>query len=116
SLTLTPMMCARMLKPESEMHYGRFQRKAGLWMDDLTHSYDRGLRWVLDHQRFTLWFALGTLALTGVLYLAVPKGFFPQQDTGLIQAISQGPQTVSFASMSQRQQQAVMRILEDPDV
>ncbi|NYT82389.1 MdtB/MuxB family multidrug efflux RND transporter permease subunit [Alcaligenaceae bacterium] len=116
SLTLTPMMCARMLKPESEMHYGRFQRKAGLWMDDLTHSYDRGLRWVLDHQRITLWFALGTLALTGVLYLAVPKGFFPQQDTGLIQAISQGPQTVSFASMSQRQQQAVMRILEDPDV
>ncbi len=116
SLTLTPMMCARLLRPESEMKYGRFQRKAGLWMDDLIHSYDKGLQWVLAHQRATLWVALGTLLLTGLLYAVVPKGFFPQQDTGLIQAISQGPQTVSFASMAQRQQQAVDRILRDPDV
>ncbi|MFW7342187.1 multidrug efflux RND transporter permease subunit [Pollutimonas sp. H1-120] len=116
SLTLTPMMCARLLRPESEMKYGRFQRKAGIWMDDLIHSYDKGLQWVLAHQRATLWVALGTLLLTGLLYAVVPKGFFPQQDTGLIQAISQGPQTVSFASMAQRQQQAVDRILKDPDV
>src|SRR3546814_894424 len=99
-----------------EMKYGRFQQKAGAWMDRLIHSYDKGLQWVLAHQRATLWVALGTLLLTGLLYTVVPKGFFPQQDTGLIQAISQGPQTVSFASMAQRQQQAVDRILKDPDV
>jgi multidrug efflux pump len=116
SLTLTPMMCARLLKPESEMKYGRFQRKAGQWMDDLIGAYDRGLKWVLSHQMLTLWVALGTLALTVLLYAMVPKGFFPQQDTGLIQAISQGPQTVSFSSMADRQQQAVERILQDPDV
>ncbi|SHH21733.1 MdtB/MuxB family multidrug efflux RND transporter permease subunit [Pollutimonas bauzanensis] len=116
SLTLTPMMCARLLKPESEMKEGRFQRWSGASMDKLTHRYDRGLVWVLSHQRLTLWVALGTLVFTGLLYVLVPKGFFPQQDTGLIQAISQGPQTVSFASMAQRQQQAVERILQDPAV
>ncbi|NYT45152.1 multidrug efflux RND transporter permease subunit [Alcaligenaceae bacterium] len=116
SLTLTPMMCARLLKPESEASYGRFQRQAGRWMEQLTASYDRGLHWVLAHQRLTLLVALGTLVLTGLLYVAVPKGFFPQQDTGLIQAISQGPQTVSFSSMAQRQQQAVDVILQDPAV
>lgn len=116
SLTLTPMMCARLLKPESEIKYGRFQRWAGETMDSLTREYDRGLRWVLSHQRLTLWVAFGTLVFTGLLYVMVPKGFFPQQDTGLIQAISQGPQTVSFTSMAQRQQQAVERILKDPDV
>lgn len=116
SLTLTPMMCARLLKPEADMKYGRFQRWAGATMDDLIHSYDRGLLWVLSHQRLTLWVAFGTLVFTGLLYVMVPKGFFPQQDTGLIQAISQGPQTVSFASMAQRQQLAVERILQDPDV
>ncbi len=116
SLTLTPMMCARLLKPEAEMKHGRFQRAAGAGMDRLVGSYDRGLTWVLAHQRLTLWVALGTLVFTGLLYVAVPKGFFPQQDTGLIQAISQGPQTVSFASMAQRQQRAVDRILQDPDV
>ncbi|PLC48811.1 multidrug transporter subunit MdtB [Pollutimonas subterranea] len=116
SLTLTPMMCARLLKPESEMKYGRFQRWSGAAMDRLVSAYDRGLIWVLAHQRATLWVAFGTLVFTGLLYVAVPKGFFPQQDTGLIQAISQGPQTVSFSSMAQRQQLAVDRILQDPDV
>ncbi|NYT64569.1 multidrug efflux RND transporter permease subunit [Alcaligenaceae bacterium] len=116
SLTLTPMMCARLLKPESEEKLSRFQVRAAKAMDDLIAAYDKGLLWVLDHQRLTLWVALGTLVATGLLYMAVPKGFFPQQDTGLIQAISQGPQTVSFTSMAQRQQMAVQRILEDPDV
>ncbi len=116
SLTLTPMMCARLLKPESEQKHTPFQRRAAAAMDGLISSYDRGLVWVLAHQRLTLWVALATLALTGLLYMAVPKGFFPQQDTGLIQAISQGPQTVSFSSMAQRQQLAVDRILQDPDV
>ncbi|MGB6104272.1 MAG: MdtB/MuxB family multidrug efflux RND transporter permease subunit [Pusillimonas sp.] len=116
SLTLTPMMCARLLKAESEVRHSRFQLALGRWMDKLVEAYDRGLKWVLRHQLLTLWVALGTLVLTALLYAVVPKGFFPQQDTGLIQAISQGPQTVSFASMAQRQHGAVERILQDPDV
>lgn len=116
SLTLTPMMCARLLKPESEMKYSRFQQKTGAWIDALIRAYERGLNVVLAHQRATLWVAFGTLVFTAFLYLIVPKGFFPQQDTGLIQAISQAPQTVSFRSMGQRQQQAVDEILKDPDV
>jgi multidrug efflux pump len=116
SLTLTPMMCARLLKPESELKLSGFQQKLGHWTDRLIHWYDRALKVVLDHQVLTLWVALGTLVLTGLLYVVVPKGFFPQQDTGLIQAISQAPQTVSFSSMAKRQQQAVEQILKDPDV
>src|SRR5690554_4759674 len=116
SLSLTPMMCARLLKPESEEHQSRFQRVAADAMRGLIDGYDRGLIWVLAHQRITLLVAVGTLALTGVLYMAIPKGFFPQQDTGLIQAISQGAQTASFSAMSERQQRVVERILEDPDV
>src|SRR5690554_5388255 len=116
SLSLTPMMCARLLKPESEEKQSRFQRVAASAMQDLVDGYDRGLIWVLAHQRLTLLVAVGTLALTGVLYMAIPKGFFPQQDTGLIQAISQGAQTASFSAMSERQQRVVERILEDPDV
>ena len=116
SLTLTPMMCARMLRPESEMNYGRFQQAAGRGMDALIRGYDRGLGWVLRQQRLTLLVALATLVFTGLLYVFVPKGFFPQQDTGLIQAVTQGPQTVSFPAMAERQQKAVERILKDPDV
>lgn len=116
SLTLTPMMCARMLKPESQMRYGRFLQAAGSGMDRLIGAYDKGLQWVLRHQRLTLLVALGTLLFTALLYVVVPKGFFPQQDTGLIQAVTQGPQTVSFSAMAQRQQRAVQAILKDPDV
>lgn len=116
SLTLTPMMCARMLRPESEMKLGGFQRAAGRSMDRMIAAYDRGLRWVLGRQGLTLLVAVATLLLTGLLYLMVPKGFFPQQDTGLIQAISQGPQDVSFGSMAARQAMAAERILADPDV
>jgi multidrug efflux pump len=116
SLTLTPRMCAHFLRPESQMHYGRFQRKLGEWLDTLIHKYDQGLQIVLAHQRLTLWVALGTFVLTAILYALVPKGFFPQQDTGLIQAISQAPQTVSFESMAQRQRRAVDVIMKDPAV
>ncbi|CAM5786899.1 multidrug efflux RND transporter permease subunit [Castellaniella caeni] len=116
SLTLTPMMCARMLRPESEEHHGRFLQQAGRMMDGLLAWYDRGLHWVLAHQRATLWFALGTLVVTALLYLGIPKGFFPQQDTGAIQAITQGPQTASFPVMSRLQQDAVRRVLADPAV
>ncbi|WP_237173280.1 multidrug efflux RND transporter permease subunit [Paracandidimonas lactea] len=116
SLTLTPMMCARLLRPESESQEGRFQRMLAHGMERLIAAYARGLDWVLGHQRLTLLVALGTLALTALLYLVVPKGFFPQQDTGLIQALSQGPQTASFGAMAQRQAQAVDLIRQDPAV
>ncbi|WP_323018201.1 multidrug efflux RND transporter permease subunit [Castellaniella sp.] len=116
SLTLTPMMCARMLRPESEEQHGRFLQWSGRMLDDLIAWYDRGLQWVLIHQRATLWFAVGTLAVTAGLYAGIPKGFFPQQDTGAIQAITQGPQTASFAVMSRLQQDAVARVLQDPAV
>ncbi|MGE4369047.1 MAG: efflux RND transporter permease subunit, partial [Burkholderiaceae bacterium] len=116
SLTLTPMMCARWLKPEREISRGRLLTAAGTAMERLISGYDRSLHCVLRHQTLTLWVALATLGVTALLYVAVPKGFFPQQDTGLIQAVTQGPQTVSFASMAQRQQRVVERILQDPDV
>lgn len=116
SLTLTPMMCARLLKAESEQKPGRVQRKLGNGLDALINWYDTGLKWVLAHQRLTLWVALATFVITGLLYAVVPKGFFPQQDTGLIQAISQAPQTVSFQSMAVRQQKAVDLVLQDPAV
>lgn len=116
SLTLTPMMCARFLRPESERKYSRLQQWLGDSLERLISVYDRGLVWVLDHQRLTLWVAVGTLLFTALLYALVPKGFFPQQDTGQIQAISQAPATVSFSAMAERQQEAVKVILQDPDV
>ncbi|MFZ4963314.1 MdtB/MuxB family multidrug efflux RND transporter permease subunit [Pseudomonas sp. Mn2068] len=117
SLTLTPMMCARLLKREpKEAEQGRFYRASGAWIDWLIESYGRKLQWVLKHQPLTLLVAVGTLALTVFLYLAVPKGFFPVQDTGVIQGISEAPQSVSFAAMSQRQQELAKVILADPAV
>ncbi|WNW10047.1 MdtB/MuxB family multidrug efflux RND transporter permease subunit [Pseudomonas sp. DTU_2021_1001937_2_SI_NGA_ILE_001] len=117
SLTLTPMMCARLLKREPrEEEQGAFYRASGAWLDWLIEAYERKLRWVLDHQALTLLVAVATMALTVVLYLAVPKGFFPVQDTGVIQGISEGPQSVSFSSMSERQQALAEIILKDPAV
>ncbi|EPL03758.1 MdtB/MuxB family multidrug efflux RND transporter permease subunit [Pseudomonas sp. CF161] len=117
SLTLTPMMCARLLKREpKEQEQGRFYRASGAWIDWLIESYGRKLQWVLKHQFLTLLVAIGTLGLTVLLYLVVPKGFFPVQDTGVIQGISEAPQSVSFAAMSQRQQELAKIILEDPAV
>ncbi|AHV91789.1 MdtB/MuxB family multidrug efflux RND transporter permease subunit [Bordetella holmesii] len=116
SLSLTPMMCARLLKPESAQHYGRFHQWTGRLIDRIIASYDRMLTVVLRHQTATLLVALATFALTVLLYIVIPKGFFPQQDTGLIQGITQAPQSISFAAMSQRQQQIADRIAQDPDV
>ncbi|WP_017906872.1 MdtB/MuxB family multidrug efflux RND transporter permease subunit [Pseudomonas asplenii] len=117
SLTLTPMMCARLLKREPrEEEQGRFYRASGAWIDWLIEAYGRKLQWVLKHQPLTLLVAIGTLALTVFLYLMVPKGFFPVQDTGVIQGISEAPQAVSFAAMSQRQQELAKVILADPAV
>ncbi|MFK3907493.1 MdtB/MuxB family multidrug efflux RND transporter permease subunit [Pseudomonas monteilii] len=117
SLTLTPMMCARLLKREPEAHeQGRFYRASGAWIDWLVYHYGRGLTWVLRHQPLTLLIAVASLVLTVVLYLAVPKGFFPVQDTGVIQGISEAPQSTSFTAMSERQQALAKVILEDPAV
>ncbi|NMY74851.1 MdtB/MuxB family multidrug efflux RND transporter permease subunit [Pseudomonas sp. WS 5071] len=117
SLTLTPMMCARLLKPEpKEQEQGRFYRASGATIDWMIAQYGRMLQWVLKHQPLTLLVAIGTLALTVFLYLIVPKGFFPVQDTGVIQGISEAPQSISFSAMSQRQQALGAIILQDPDV
>jgi multidrug efflux pump len=108
SLTLTPMMAARLLKREKEKREG--------WFDRVIAQYGRALEWVLDRQTATLWVALATLALTALLYVVVPKGFFPLQDTGVLQGISEAPQTVSFGSMARRQQALAKALLADPEV
>jgi len=116
SLTLTPMMSARLLKPESEAKHTKFGNWFGQKFDDLIAGYGRMLDWVLDHSGITLLIFIGTLALTGLLYLWVPKGFFPVQDTGLIQVITEATQTTSFNAMSERQQKLAEAIMKDPDV
>ncbi|HEX9193730.1 MAG TPA: MdtB/MuxB family multidrug efflux RND transporter permease subunit [Burkholderiales bacterium] len=116
SLTLTPMMCARLLRHKPKPEQGAFYRKTGEWFDAVIRRYGKMLNWVLDRQTATLWVATGTLALTVVLYVVVPKGFFPLQDTGLIQGISEAPQSVSFAAMAERQQALVGAILQDSAV
>ena len=117
SLTLTPMMCARLLKREpKDEEQGRFYKASGAWIDWMIEAYGRKLQWVLKHQPLTLLVAIATLGLTVVLYLVVPKGFFPVQDTGVIQGISEAPQSISFAAMSQRQQELAKIILADPAV
>ncbi|ALM84584.1 efflux RND transporter permease subunit [Bordetella sp. N] len=116
SLTLTPMLCAYLLRhtpPEQESRFGRWSA-AGF--DRIQHAYDRALIWVLAHTRLTLLVAVGTLVLTGLLYLTVPKGFFPQQDTGQLQGITTAPQNLSFAEMSRRQQALTAVLLQDPAV
>jgi len=116
SLTLTPMMAARLLKHTPLEKQGRFFRKTGEMFDRVIARYGDGLRWVLDHQPLTMIVFVITLALTVILYILIPKGFFPLQDTGLIQGISEGPQTASFESMSQRSRALAQAILEDPAV
>ena len=117
SLTLTPMMCARLLKREpKEEEQGRFYRASGACIDWMIAAYGRKLQWVLKHQPLTLLVAIATLGLTVLLYIAVPKGFFPVQDTGVIQGISEAPQSISFSAMSQRQQALAKIILQDPAV
>lgn len=110
SLTLTPMMCAKLLKPVQR------DKDKPDWVERLIGGYARWLTWVLGHQTLTLIVAVATLGLTVVLYLAVPKGFFPVQDTGVIQGISEAPQSISFRAMSERQQELAKVILADPAV
>ena len=112
SLTLVPMMCARLLRRDPKSaHHGH-----GEWFEALLQAYDRALTVVLNHARLTLMVAIGTLGLTVILYVVVPKGFFPVQDTGLIQALTEADQSVSFQSMYQRQQDLAAAILKNPDV
>jgi HAE1 family hydrophobic/amphiphilic exporter-1 len=115
SLTLTPMMCSRLLKPETGEH-GRLYRLFESGFDWLVEIYGRGLAVVLRHQFITLMVMLGTIVLTGYLYVVIPKGFFPQQDTGLIIGVTEAAQDISFAAMSERQQAVVNVVLQDPAV
>jgi multidrug efflux pump len=116
SLTLTPMMSARLLQRVPEEKQGRFYRASQHVFDRVIARYGQMLNWVLDRQGATLIVFLATLALTVILYLVVPKGFFPVQDTGVIQAISDASQSVSFNAMAERQQALARAILEDPAV
>ena len=114
SLTLTPMMCARFLRRSAG--HGRLYEASGRAFDALVARYARALQWVLDRQAATLAVAAAALVLTALLYVAVPKGFFPVQDTGVIQGISDAPESVSFAAMAERQQAAARVVLADPAV
>ncbi|ARN79818.1 multidrug efflux RND transporter permease subunit [Methylocystis bryophila] len=116
SLTLVPMMCARLIHHRPESERSRFDLAAERGFNWLIDAYDRALLVVLDHQPLTLFVALATLAVTALLYVVIPKGFFPVQDVGLIQAISVGPQSASFAEMARLQGELAKVILRDPDV
>jgi len=116
SLTLTPMMCSRFLHHKSEESRGRLYRSSERIFQNVIDFYGRTLKVVLQHQVITLLVALATLVLTVVLYIIVPKGFFPVQDTGVIQGISQAPPTTSFPAMVQKQQALAKVILKDPAV
>jgi multidrug efflux pump len=114
SLTLVPMMCAKLLKHRPAE--GPSQTDSGKWFQALVDWYGARLAWVLDHQRLTMWVATGTVALTAILYVVIPKGFFPDQDTGLIQGVSEATQSISYSAMANRQQSLAAAILTDPDV
>jgi len=116
SLTLTPMLCAYLLRHTPEEKQSKFYRKGGEFFDKMIAGYDRMLIVVLNHQRITLLVAAATLVFTALLYVIVPKGFFPSQDTGMIQGITQASQDVSFSEMGRRQQLLAAAILKDPDV
>ena len=109
SLTLTPMMCARML-------YTPPQEDAGGFMHGVIERYGLALDWVLERQLATLLVMLGTIALTGLLYLAVDKDFFPVQDSNVIQVITEAPQDISFSAMAERQRNLAVALLEDPAI
>jgi multidrug efflux pump len=116
SLTLTPMMCSRLLKHDPEAQNKPFYKMSERAFQSMIDFYGRTLKWVLKHQVATLVVAVATLVLTIVLYIFVPKGFFPVQDTGIIQGISEATESISFPLMAQRQQQLSAIILKDPAV
>jgi len=116
SLTLTPMMCARILRNTADEKPSRFAQWSERMFDDMIAFYGRTLKFVLRFQPITLLVALGTLVLTIFLYIEAPKGFFPVQDTGVIQGISQAPETISFPAMAAKHQEMAKIILADPAV
>jgi len=116
SLTLTPMLCSRLLKHSDPSAQGRLYKASERMFERTIAFYGRTLDWVLGHRRLTLAVAVGTLAFTVLLYVVIPKGFFPVQDTGLIQAVSEADQSVSFGEMARLQQELAAVILEDPSV
>jgi multidrug efflux pump len=116
SLTLTPMMAARILRHEPKEQQGRIYRASERAFESMIAFYGRTLKFVLRYQTITLLVALSTLLLTIFLYIVIPKGFFPVQDTGVIQGISQAPETISFSAMAEKQQELAKVILADPAV
>src|SRR5205823_11957720 len=116
SLTLTPMMCATLLRHTPAARQGRLYRLSEHAFDRTIARYGRTLQWVLARRAATMLVAVATLGLTVLLYVVVPKGFFPLQDTGIIQGISEAPQSISFAAMAERQQSLARAILQDPAV
>jgi multidrug efflux pump len=116
SLTLTPMMSARILRHQPKEQQGRIYQASERVFESMIAFYGRTLKFVLRYQTITLFVALGTLILTVFLYIVIPKGFFPVQDTGVIQGISQAPETISFQAMSEKQQELAKVILQDPAV
>jgi len=116
SLTVTPMMCARLLRHRRAAEQGAFYRRTQRVFDRTIEAYGRTLRWVLNHQSATLAVAVGMLLVTIVLYIVVPKGFFPVQDTGAILGISEAAQSISFTAMAERQQALARAVLTDPAV
>jgi multidrug efflux pump len=116
SLTLTPMMCSRILRHNPEAEQGKFYKASERVFQGMIDFYGRTLKFVLGYQTITLLIAVATLILTIVLYISIPKGFFPVQDTGVIQGISQAPETISFAAMAEKQQQLAKIVLQDPAV
>ena len=116
SLTLTPMMAAKLLKHTPEAQQGVFYRKSEEFFEYVIARYGGGVRFVLRHQTLTLLVTLATFALTLYLYIIVPKGFFPVQDTGVLLGITEAPQSISFGAMADRQQKLARIILKDPDV
>lgn len=119
SLTVVPMLCAKLMRSHDPAHpqlHGKFFNKTEEWYEKIVKGYDKILIWVLAHQRFTLAVAVGTLVLTVVMYTFIPKGFFPTQDTGFIQAMTEGDPTVSYSAMAERQNALAEQVLKDPAV
>jgi len=115
SLTLVPMMCAKLLKKRRPQD-DRASPQPARWFAAVVDWYGQKLTWVLDHQRLTLYVATATVAVTAILYILIPKGFFPDQDTGSIQGVSEASESISYAAMADRQQALAAAILTDPDV
>jgi len=116
SLTLVPMMCARLLRPHDAARQSSFARAAERFTQTVINGYARALDWVLDRQAFTLAIAVASVVVTALLVVVIPKGFFPVQDTGLIQGFSVAAESTSYAAMAEHQQALADVILQDPDV